>query len=97
MQHAVILTIQENRMSLLIIKRSRLRINHVINLMCASMNTNKDHLSSRAFFHGYAAVINHAADAQIYRKEGAAHRSDQYAIIDKRGNFVVKYRAYVDI
>ncbi|OOR85483.1 hypothetical protein [Moraxella canis] len=60
-------------------------------------HTNKDHLSSRAFFHGYAAVINHAADAQIYREEGAAHRPDQYAIIDKRGNFVVKYRAYVDI
>lgn len=60
-------------------------------------HTNKDHLSSRAFLNGHAAVINYAKDAQIYREEGASHPVDQYAIIDQQGNFIVQYTAYTDI
>ncbi len=60
-------------------------------------HTNKDHLSSRAFFNGHAAVINYAKDAQIYREEGASHPADQYAIIDQHGQFIIQYTAYTDI
>lgn len=60
-------------------------------------HTNKDHLSSRAFLNGHAAVINYASDAQIYREEGASHPADQYAIIDQHGKFIVQYTAYTDI
>lgn len=60
-------------------------------------HTNKDHISSRAFFYGHAAVINISKSGQIYREEGASHPTDQYAIIDKNGNFAVQYTAYTDI
>lgn len=60
-------------------------------------HTNRDHLSSRAFFGGWATVLNYDPVGQDFREAGAQYRNDQYAIIDKSGRFKVQYTAYTDI
>lgn len=60
-------------------------------------HTNKDHMSSRSFYNGHAAVINYSKAAQVYREEGASHPTDEYALIDTKGNFIVQFKAYTDI